>query len=413
MFKQVVVALSSIVMLSSACWANDIQVQEKIRIKSGEWMGQMRQVDKLKSQKKWDEAEAVIRKVMTERQELKLDLSSEKSGLARLYDSSGKTVEAEKMYKEVIADRETHDGIDDFILVPVLNQYAEFLRAHGRAKEATPIEQRAKAIEADVNTPPKKQIAAITGDAKLNADEKYSKLCDLGKRYLDSDNATKAFFAVNEAVKVNANRPRAYKLRAQANYQLDKTPAALSDLNAAIKLDAKDPVLFFDRGRAYQSLNKPALAIKDFDASIALTPDVDVLGYRGKQYAALGKTDKAIADYTAAIKEQPRSHWAFIQRSLLYRDSKKDFVQALKDIDKAIALAPNSVDDWELRAETLVKANRLKEAVADATKMIEMEPQSTQGYSMRSRVYKAMEGPKSNNAAADLATIEKLRKAPQ
>ena len=138
MLKQVVIALSSIVMLSSACWANDIQVQEKIRIKSGEWMGQMRQVDKLKSQKKWDEAEAVIRKVMTERQELKLDLSSEKSGLARLYDSSGKTAEAEKMYKEVIAGRETKDGIEDFILVPVLNQYGEFLRAHGRAKETLP-----------------------------------------------------------------------------------------------------------------------------------------------------------------------------------------------------------------------------------------------------------------------------------
>lgn len=413
MLKQVAIALSSVVMLSTACWANDIQVQEKIRTKSGEWMSQMRQVDKLKAQKKWAEAEAVIRKVMTERQELKLDLSAEKSGLARLFDAAGKTAEAEKMYKEVIADRETHDGIDDFILVPVLNQYGDFLRAHGRAKEATQIEQRAKAIEADVSKPPKKQIAAITGDAKLTADQKYSKLCDLGKRYLDSDNATKAFFALNEAVKTNANRPRAYKLRAQANYQLEKTPAALSDLNAAIKLDAKDPVLFFDRGRAYQNLNKPALAIKDFDASIALTPDVDVLGYRAKQYAALGKIDNAIADYTAAIKESPRSHWAFIQRSLLYRDNKRDFVQALKDIDKAIALAPKNIDDWELRAETLVKANRLKEAIADATKMIETEPQNTQGYSMRSKIYKAMEGPKSKNAAADLTTIEKLRKAPQ
>ncbi len=413
MLKQVVIALSSIVMLSSACWADDIEVQEKIRMKSGDWMAQMRQVDKLKAQKKWDEAEAVIRKVMAERQELKLNLSSEKSALGNLYNSAGKTAEAEKMYKELIADREIPDGIEDFILVPVLNQYAEFLRAHGRAKEAVQIEQRAKAIEADVNKPPKKQIAAISGDAKLSANEKYSKLCDLGKRYLDSDNATKALFSLNEAVKVNAGRPRAFKLRSQANYQLEKTPAALSDLNAAIKLDAKDPSLLFDRGRAYQSLNKPALALKDFDASIAMSPDVDVLGYRGKQYAALGKIDKAIADYTSAIKEKPRTHWAFIQRALLYRDSKKDYVQALKDIDKAIVLAPKSIEDWELRAETLIKANRLKEATSDATRMIELEPQNTLGYSLRSRIYKAMEGPKSKNAAADLATIEKLRRAPQ
>ncbi len=413
MLKQAVIALSSIVVLSSACWADDIEVQEKIRIKSGEWMAQMRQVDKLKSQKKWDEAEAAIRKVMAERKELKLNLSSEKIALGSLYTVAGKTAEAEKIYKELIADRETHDGIEDFILVPVLNQYAEFLRAHGRAKDAIQFEQRANAIEADVNKPPKKQIAAITGDARLNSNEKYSKLCDLGKRYLDSDNATKAFFALNEAVKLNPNRPRAFKLRSQANYQLEKTQAALPDLNAAIKLDAKDPSLFFDRGRVYQSLNKPALALKDFDASIALTPDVDVLGYRAKQYSALGKIDKAIADYTSVIKEKPRTHWAFIQRALLYRDNKKDYVQALKDIDKAIVLAPKNTDDWELRAETLMKANRLKEAADDATKMIELEPQNTMGYSLRSRIYKAMEGPKSKNAAADLATIEKLRKAPQ
>ncbi|HIA52297.1 MAG TPA: tetratricopeptide repeat protein [Candidatus Melainabacteria bacterium] len=414
MLKQIVIALSSVVMLSGACWANDIEVQEKIRTKSGEWMAQMRQVDKLKAQKKWDEAEAIIRKIMDERQELKLNLSGEKRSLAELFTASGKLADAEKMYKEQIADRETHDGVEDFILVPVLNQYAEFLRAHGRAKEAVPIEQRAKAIEADVNKPPKKQIAAIMGDAKLNNNDKYSKLCDLGKRYLDSDNATKASFACTEAIKVNPYKSRAYKMRAQTYYQLEKLQLALDDLNNALKADPKDAEALFDRGRLYQSLNKPLKALKDFDSSIALRPDdVDTLGYRAKQYAALGQIDKAIADYTAAIKAQPRSHWAYIQRSLLYRDNKKDTAQALKDIDKALSLAPRNIDDWELRAETLMKARRMKEATADATKMIEIEPQSTQGYSMRSRIYKTIEGPKSKNAAADLATIEKLRKAPQ
>jgi tetratricopeptide (TPR) repeat protein len=412
MLKQIFIALSSVVMLAAPSFANDIEVQEKIRMKSGEWMAEMRQVDKLKAQKKWDEAEAVIRNIMAERQELKLNLSGEKRSLSELYTASGKLAEAEKMYKEQISDRETHDGIDDFILVPVLNQYAEFLRAHGRAKEAVPLEQRAKGIEADINKPPKKQIAAIVGDTKLSSNDKYNKLCDLGKRFLDSDNATKASFALTEAIKVNQYKPRAYKMRAQTFYQTEKLQSALEDLNNALKADAKDAEALFDRGRLYQSLNKPLKALKDFDASIALRPDdVDTLGYRAKQYAALGRIDNAIADYSAAIKAQPRTHWAFIQRSLLYRDNKKDTAQALKDIDKAIALAPKNIDDWELRAETLMKAKRIKEAIADATKMIDIEPDSTQGYSMRSRIYKAIEGPKSKHAAADLATIEKMRKA--
>ena len=152
--------------------------------------------------------------------------------------------------------------------------------------------------------------------------------------------------------------------------------------------------------------------MKDFDASIEVRPnDTEALGYRAKQNEQLGRIDKAIADYTAAIRENPRAHWAFIQRSLLYRDKKKDVDQALKDIDRAIALSPRNIDDWELRAETLLKAKRLKEAIADASKMVELEPQNTQGYSMRSRIYQAAEGPKSKSAAADLSTIEKLRKA--
>ncbi|MBA3856124.1 MAG: hypothetical protein C0507_04370 [Cyanobacteria bacterium PR.3.49] len=414
MIKKVVIALSSMILLSSASRADDIDIQERIRMGSGQWMQQMRQVDKLKAEKKWDEAETTIRKIMAERQELKLNLSGEKRALAELYEAAGKTAEAEKMYKELVADRETNDGIDDFILTPMLTQYAQFLRKHGREKEAVLLEKRAAAIEADVNKPPVKQIAAITGDAKLSTDDKYSKLCELGKRYLDSDNATKASFALSEAVKLSPSKTLALKLRAQSYYQLERLKPALADLDTALKTDPKDATALFDRGRLHQSLNKDQLALLDFDASIALRPnDVDVLGYRAKQFDKLGKTDKAIADYTAAVKANPRTHWAYIQRALLYRDKKKDFTQALQDIDKAIALAPKNVDDWELRAETLMKANRLKEATADATKMIELEPQSTQGYQMRSRIYKAIEGAKSKNAAADLATIDKLRKTAQ
>lgn len=413
MLKRCVLVLSSFVMLSNPTFANDIAVQEKIRLKSGEWMGQMRQMEKLKAGKKWNDAESIVRKIMAERQELKLDVSGEKTALALIYDASGKTEDAEKMYKELIDDRETRDGIDDYILVPMLNQYAEFLRKHGRAKDATAYEARSKEIEANVNKPPVKQVAAITGDTKLSEAEKYDKLCAMGERLLSSDNPTKAAYALDAAVKLDNGKTKALKLRSQANYQLEKTQQTLSDLNAAVKLDAKDAATLFDRGRAYQSVNKPTLALKDFDASIAIHPDTEVLGYRAKQYAALGKIDLAIADYSAALKLDPRAHWAFIQRAVLYRDNKKDVAAALKDIDSAIALAPKSTDDWELRAETLMKAKRLKEAASDATKMIELDPQNYYGYSFRAKIYKALEGAKSKLAANDLATVEKLRKQAQ
>lgn len=410
MLKRALMALSLCLFIPVAAYAADIDKQEAIRTKSGEWMQVMRQVDSLEKSKKWAEAQALVRQVRDERKELGLDIASELSTLARLSSSAGDKAEAEKLYKAVIAIREESGLEDDYVLVPALNQYADFLRANKRIKEADEIQSRSKAIEAAVNHRPAKAITAILSDANLPPDGKYNKLCVLGQKYLKADNPTKAKFVLDEAIKLNAKNALAYKLRAQSNYETDKSKLALVDYNSALKIDPKDAESLFSRAKVYQSLEKTSLAMKDFDASIAARPDdLDTLGYRAKQYAALGNTDKALADYTTVLMVNPKTHWGWVQRALLYRDSKRNYVAALADIDKAIELAPKNPDDWELRVETLTKAGKTKEAIEAATKMIELDPQSTNGLSLRASLYKQIEGEKSANAAADLAKIEKMR----
>lgn len=412
MLKQALIALSVIVFVPAASFAADIDKQETIREKSSEWMLDMRRADSLTAAKKWAEAQALVRKVKDERKELGLDITSELSMLAKLYGGSGDKAEAEKLYKAVIAIRE-EGGLDDvFTLVHPLNQYADFLRTNKRTAEADQMQARSKAIEADINHRPTKKIEAVLADSNLSAEGKYNKLCELGEKYLQADNPTKAKFVLDEAVKLNTKSARAYKLRAQSNYETEKSSLALADYNSALKIEPKDADALFSRAKVYQSLNKTSLAMKDFDASILIRPDdLDTLGYRAKQYAANGKIDRALADYTTVLMVNPKTHWGWVQRAVLFRDSKKDYVAALADIDKAIALAPKSPEDWELRVETLTKAGKKKEAIEAATRMIEVDPQSTNGLSLRAALYKQLEGDKSANAAADLATIAKMRAA--
>ncbi|MBC8000267.1 MAG: tetratricopeptide repeat protein [Leptolyngbya sp.] len=412
MLKQALINLSVLVIAPAASFAADIDKQETIREKSGEWMLEMHSVDSLKTAKKWAEAQALVRKVKDERKELGLDVTSELSMLAKLYDSSGDKAEAEKLYKEVIAIREESGLDDDFTLVHPLNQYADFLSANKRTKEADQMQARSKAIEADINHRPTKKIEAVLADANLSAEGKYNKLCELGEKYLQADNPTKAKFVFDEAVKLNTKRARAYKLRARSNYETEKSSLALADYNSALKIEPKEAATLFSRAKVYQSLNKTSQAMKDFDASILIRPDdLDTLGYRAKQYAASGNIDRALADYTTVLMVNPRTHWGWVQRAVLFRDGKKNYVAALADIDKAIALAPKSPEDWELRVETLIKAGKQKEALEAATKMIEVDPHSTNGLSLRAALYKQLEGEKSANAAADLSTIAKMRAA--
>jgi tetratricopeptide (TPR) repeat protein len=383
--------------------------QDQIRLHSAAWMKLIREADDFTQKKQWTNAEQKLQQVLQERQQLGLDLSGEKSALAKLYANAGEKDKAEQFFKEVLKERETAYGDDDYTLIYPLNQYADFLKSVGRNSEATALTKRAEAIESDSRKPPTKKTQAITGDTSLSKEEKAQRLFALGKQFLDRDNALKARFALDQALTQNPKLVEAFIARAQASYQLEDLQKSLADLNKALALDPKNGAALANRAKIYQSLNKPQLALRDFSASIAVRPnDTDTLGYRAKQYDTLGLSAKAIADYSAVLKLSKDTRWALVQRALLY-SRLKNYSAAIADLNRAIEIGPENADNYELRAETFVKANKLQDALKDANRMVELESDYTRGYTLRAKLYKAIEGDTSAKAADDLKRVAKLR----
>lgn len=351
---------STLILLAPVSTLTEQQKQDEIQSKSAVWMKLTRQADDYTKKKDYAKAKQVFEQIMSDRAKLGLDLSSERASLAKLYVATGDKQKAEELYKANIADREEAYGDDDFTLVYPLNEYANFLASIGRKKEATALNKRADAIEADSQKPPSKRIAAITGNTKLTNKEKAAQLVTLGKSFFERDNALKARFALNEAIKLDPSLSDAYVARSRANGQLEEMQAALNDLNKAISLSPKNAEALADRARIYQNLQKPQLALKDFTASIAARPnDIDTIGWRAKQYDELGQRDKAIADYSTVLKIAPDTTWALVQRADVYKRL-KNYPSALADLNRVIVLRPKNSDAIEFRTEVQKLMNKKK-----------------------------------------------------
>lgn len=78
-------------------------------------------------------------------------LMSSLYSLAAFYRDRGDYTKAESVYQEALALKETTSGPDHPDVAMILENYARLLRMANRAKEATPLEIRAKAIRAKLN----------------------------------------------------------------------------------------------------------------------------------------------------------------------------------------------------------------------------------------------------------------------
>lgn len=119
--------------------------------KSMQWMKQTREVDEAIKAGKLKEAESILKSIISDRINYNLDLSAERSSLARVYELMGSHDQAEALYKINLRTREEQDGVKAYTLEFPLNEYADFLEKRGRKGEAVSLRDRANAIELAAN----------------------------------------------------------------------------------------------------------------------------------------------------------------------------------------------------------------------------------------------------------------------
>jgi len=161
----------------------------------------------------------------------------------------------------------------------------------------------------------------------------------------------------------------------------------------AIAVGTDSFIPYTSRGAARADQGDVDGAIEDFKTAIRLEPrEKRALNNLSQALLKKGDAESAEAFATRAIECDPTMASAWHNRALV-RAERREYSGALKDFDKALSVAllpqetPVRIADLLCnRAVTKQRANDLEGADADATRAIEMEPDSLRAVSLRATI---------------------------
>jgi tetratricopeptide (TPR) repeat protein len=233
--------------------------------------------------------------------------------------------------------------------------------------------------------------------------------CNLAYNQLLSNDFQSSVRHYTDALEYDPNTVEAYNGRGQAYFQLRKFPEALADFSKAIEAGIVTPKLFLNRGKCLVILNRAAEAMPDLNRSIELEPkSPEAFYFRGLADEKEGNLEKAISDYGQAIKLNPNYVEAMVNRGLLLAKSTR-YAEAVDDYSAAFAISAPQVQPMILnnRAFSLLKSGKLDEALKDANKALEINPNYPFAYNTRAAIYQQLG--QAAKAQADLAKVQQLQ----
>ncbi|MHC4405669.1 MAG: tetratricopeptide repeat protein [Planctomycetota bacterium] len=183
-------------------------------------------------------------------------------------------------------------------------------------------------------------------------------------------------------------------------------------LSRGIELNPKDAEAYGYRGLTYGRLSQSEKAVADFVAALELEPDVAQRHYRlawrvwRSKHPSVQDGPRALKHARRAVELEPdeATYRAFLGELLWSVD--EDLKNALKELDKAIELAPDSSSGYVARSQTRQRSGDAEKALQDAEKAVELGPENGFAYMRRAAVLRELK--RLDEALADLATSERL-----
>jgi tetratricopeptide (TPR) repeat protein len=105
----------------------------------------------------------------------------------------------------------------------------------------------------------------------------------------------------------------------------------------------------------------------------------------GTSFGRRGQYEKAVQAYSKAIELNPKYTKAYTFRGLTYLEL-GNFTDAIKDLDKVIALDPTAYS-YRTRADVYARNGYLDKAIMDYDKVLELNTRSASGYRNRAIAY--------------------------
>ncbi len=237
----------------------------------------------------------------------------------------------------------------------------------------------------------------------------------------------------NRAIALDPQQGGPYSLRAALEIDLARYDEAIADCDEALRINPQFAAAFNNRGLAWLKKKDYERAIADSTQGIEFHGETpEALVNRGVAYRAIGEEDKALADWTAAIRVAPNHHASYYNRAELYR-KRGEWDKAIADYSFLLAprldqLQAEGTSGFKLGqakgpSETAQQTARLlvqraaacfgrgdpaglKQAVADCSLSIQLNPADADAYLVRGSANRALG--EAAQADADLARARRL-----
>lgn len=206
-----------------------------------------------------------------------------------------------------------------------------------------------------------------------------------GRRRVDAGDLRGAIKRFDRAVVIDANCAQAYLYRAGLKLLVKDLDGALADFRVLPKLDHS----FLPAYRDLTTLSAeefPAL-IPAAEASVKRAPDCAwAWVFRAFSLRSLMRYEEAIADLDRAVALEPKSAALWAMRSRVKLTNRQAFYDGVRDMEKAVALAPDWgwIQCW--LGEALRHQGAFKRALAALDRGLELEPGYLRGWAWRGGV---------------------------
>lgn len=207
----------------------------------------------------------------------------------------------------------------------------------------------------------------------------------------------------NSAVRLDPKKSDAYTLRGVVFGLQDQYKEALEDFNNAIELNADNVFAYVMRGYLYKELGEQERAKTDLNHALQLTGQSldkpEDRFFRGYIYFISDEFDRAIEEFDQIAKSKTALLPQVLQLRAFINYSRKNYDNAISDLDKAINLQPDHAFLYALRAGVYEEKDDYDKAITDYTRAIKLEAGNVDFLIARGGAYKLKAD--ASNALAD------------
>ncbi len=184
------------------------------------------------------------------------------------------------------------------------------------------------------------------------------------------------------AIKLRSDLPYLYASRALANMNLHEFQSSLTDLNKSLELDPDDAYLHSFRATIFGLLNKNKEALQDLNEAIRLNPKSAYYLSRARLYYAMHDAEKCLNDLDVYLIDFPKASDILLSKVNLLVKLKR-FKEVELVLTQLISLNAKDPFYYLMRGDFRRDSKNLKGAIADFTKVIELNPVSGEAYYKR------------------------------